>query len=105
MQELPFLLFSLFREKLHHVGAGTKDNLRISRSTCLDSSERRAFDLDCRDPGFNTHQGNIILIEFFLFSRCKASNAHIAILTISCVCENLDWQVMFLQIKRDHVHA
>ena len=59
---------------------------KISISTCLNSSERRALDLNGWGPRFNTHWGNILLLDF-LFSHAKASDA-LDLLPILCVCKN-----------------
>ena len=56
----------------------------IASSTCLDSSESRALDLNGWGPRFNTHRSDILLLDF-LFSRIKS---FVPMLPIRCVCEN-----------------
>ena len=48
-------------------------------STCQVSVERSMLDLGSEVRWFNTHWGNILLLEF-LFSRSKASDANIGII-------------------------
>ena len=48
-------------------------------STCQVSVERSMLDLGSEVQWFNTHWGNILLLEF-LFSRSKASDANIGII-------------------------
>ena len=49
--------------------------------TCFSSSERRALDPNGWDPRYNTHCGNILLLDF-LFSCIKAFDAIIVIIAI-----------------------
>ena len=49
-------------------------------STYQVSPERIVFDLELEVQVFNTHWGNILLLEF-LFSCCKASDTNIGIIT------------------------
>ena len=56
----------------------------IPTNTRIDSSERRASDLNGWDSKFNAHSGNILLLDF-LFSCIKACDANIAIIANS-VC-------------------
>ena len=48
-------------------------------STCQMSSEGRLLDLESEIQGFNTHWGNILLVDFF-YSYSKASGANIGII-------------------------
>ena len=57
----------------------------IPSSTCLDSSERRALDLNDWDPRFNTHWIIILLLDFFCFHIVKPLYANIVIIANS-VC-------------------
>ena len=48
----------------------------LSSSKCQISPERRVLDLESEVQGFNTHSGNVLLLNFlFLFSFTKASDA------------------------------
>ena len=49
-------------------------------STCQVSVERSMLDLRSEVQWFNTHLGNILLLEFFVFSHSKASDANIGII-------------------------
>ena len=60
----------------------------IPSSTYLNSSERRALDLNGWGPGFNAPWSNILLMEFLL-SLIEASDANIAITTNSLCLKNL----------------
>ena len=59
-----------------------KCNLRISQV-----AERGELFPEC--PWINIHWGNILLLDFFGFSRSKASDANITI--IVCVCKKRNW--------------
>ena len=45
--------------------------LDLTSNTCLCSSERRALDPNGCGPRFNTHSGNILLLDFFCFHVIK----------------------------------
>ena len=51
----------------------------VLSSICQVSVETSMLDLAWRVQGFNTHWGNILLLDF-LFSRSKASDANISII-------------------------
>ena len=49
------------------------------------AQEGRALDLNGRDSDFNAQWGNILLLNFFLFSHSKACDANIVIF-VDSVC-------------------
>ena len=66
-------------------------DLRFLSNTCLSGSESRMSDLSGRGTRFNTHWGNILLLDF-LFSRCKGYDAkYCHYCQFRLICEKLEW--------------
>ena len=69
----------------------------IPSSTCLDSSERRVLDMNGLGPRFNSHWGNILLLDF-CFHAAKVLMSILPLLSILSVlnsnCETKFYMVI-----------
>ena len=55
-------------------------SLKIPKYTCQIASEKRVLDLESEVRGSILTEGIILLLDFFLFSGSKASDANIGII-------------------------
>ena len=56
-----------FESEVMKTSVKWNEKFPFDHSICLDSSERRALDLNGRGPKFNTHWDNILLLDIFCF--------------------------------------
>ena len=63
----------------------------ITSNTCLCSSERVTLDPNSWGARSNSHRGNILFLDFFVFVYCR----------FRLLCENLEWMEIAYWICKD----
>ena len=67
--------------RINRAGLCKESKVSVVQAICQSSSERKVLDLESEVPGVILSLGNILLLEFFLFSCNKAFGANIGITT------------------------